>query len=83
MPVFTIRTYRHTYTLEAKNAAHLARRLYDETSWSKTECLRVARECMRGRVFSAPDFETLILPGLFHVVEDRPIERSTWRLEHA
>lgn len=83
MPLFTVRTYRHTYTLEATTAAQLARRLYAETSWSKPECHRVALECMKGRVYSAPDYETLILPGLFHVIEDRPIERSDWRLERA
>lgn len=75
MPVYTLRSYGQTSTFHASNVEQLGKRLHTRTHWLRVECLRLAAELWRGRVVSAPDFETIVLPGFFDVLEDRPEER--------
>lgn len=79
MPVYTIQEFGSLSTFEADGVDQISRRLYNRTAWTRSECRRVALELSRGRVFSAPDYETIILPGRFDVMIDRPDERPSWR----
>lgn len=76
MQVFTLRAYGQTSTFRASSVEELARRLYRRSHWTKAECMRLASDLARGLVVSAPDFDMLVLPGRFDVLEDRPDERS-------
>lgn len=78
MPVYTIREYGQTFTFEARDVEQLTERLYRRTSWTRRECRRIAVELLAGRVVSAPHHETIILPGRFDVLEDRPVDRASW-----
>lgn len=73
--VYTLRAFGQTATFHAHSVDQLARRIYTRTHWRIAECSRLAAELWRGRVVSCPDYETIVLPGRFDVLEDRPEER--------
>lgn len=79
MPVYTIQHFGSLSTFDAEDVEQVSRLLYNRTSWTRRECRRIALELSRGRVYSAPHFETIIIPGTFDVLEDRPDERPSWR----
>jgi len=78
---FTFRHYDQTSIIKSRDAHQLASRLYTRTSWTMVECRRLADQLYRGLVVMAPDFETMILPGVFSVLVDRPEERANWGLD--
>lgn len=79
MPAYTIRAYGQTSTFHASTTQQLGRRLYTRTHWLREECERLALDLWRGRVLIAPDYETVVLPGEFYVLEERPSEREVSR----
>lgn len=84
MPVYTLISYGKPSRFKAKDVKQLAVRLYRRTAWTWDGCERIARKLVRGVVYSAPDYETLVLRGDWSWVESRPEERdpSTWDGRH-
>ena len=79
MFVVTAYVYGSVSVLEAPTRDRLARRLYLTCPWwSRDSCRSVADRLTRRQVVTAPDFETLLLPGEFEVLEVRPDEDPTW-----
>lgn len=79
MSVFTLREFARTTTIHALDREELSSRLYALTSWTGPECYRIAGALLEGRIISAPDFETLIVPGMVQIVQDSPLERRNWK----
>lgn len=77
MPVYTLISYGQTFTFKARDAEQLAVRLYRRTSWTLDACRRFAEQLRRGVVCISLDYETLVLPGRFDHLEERPDERPT------
>lgn len=73
---YTLRAFGRTTEFRARSVAQLARRIYTRSHWTMPECVRLAGDLWRGRVVTAPDFDTIVLPGSFDVLEERPEERE-------
>ena len=72
MPVFTLIAYRQTSTFKARDRDQLRTRLYRRTSWTEDACGRIADQLLRGIVYLALDYETVVLPGRWDHLNERP-----------
>src|SRR6056297_1649900 len=80
MPVFTLIAYRQTSTFTARDREELRDRLYVRTTWTLEDCARIADQLLRRIVYLALDYETVVLPGRWDHIDERPEDRpeSEW-----
>ena len=77
--VVTAFVFGESAVLRAKSQEQLARQVYLHAPfWSREACALVALHLARGRVVVAPDFEAVLLPGDFGVLQVRPAEDPSW-----
>jgi len=80
MHVVTVYAYGRSSVLRAKNPRQLSRQLYLATPWwTHQACDHVVLELLQNRVVFAPDFEAVLLPGDFSVLEACPVEVDDYR----
>lgn len=75
MPVYTLIAFGQVSTFHASNEDKLMRRLYRRTTWTWDDCRAIAQRLRRGVVCIALDYETVVLPGSWEHIEDRPESR--------
>jgi hypothetical protein len=79
MLVVTAYVYGRLTLLRARSADHLARQIYLLCPWwTHGACIALASTLSGGVAITAPDFDALLLPGDFSVLEARPAERPGW-----
>lgn len=80
MLVVTVYAYGHSTLLRANSTRQLSRRLYLTCPWwTRHACDHLALELEQNRVITAPDFDAVLLPGDFSVLETRPPENDDYR----
>jgi hypothetical protein len=72
--VVTVCAYGRSIVLEG-SAKRMSRQLYLACPWwSHSACDELTAQLGRGLVVLAPDFEAVLLPGEFRILETRPAE---------
>lgn len=78
--VVTVYAYGRLQVLRASTRTRLARLLYLTCPWwTHGACELLVGYVVKGQVVTAPDFEALLLPGDFGVLEVRPAEDPDWQ----
>jgi len=80
MLVVTVYAFGRSTLLRASSSRQLSHKLYLTCPWwTHNACDHLVLELEQRRVITAPDFEAVLLPGDFSVLEARPPERDDYR----
>jgi hypothetical protein len=78
--IVTVYAYGRTQLLQGA-PGRISRQLYLACPWwTHSACDELAVQLERGLVVTAPDFEAVLLPGDFRVLEARPAEQPGYEL---
>ena len=80
MLVVTVYAYGQVSVLRASSSRQLSRQLYLACPWwTQQACGHLAIQLAQSRAIVAPDFEAVLLPGDFSVLETRPAEDDAYQ----
>ena len=80
MLAVTVYAYGRQVLLRANSTRQLSRQLYLTCPWwTHSACDHLALELQQNRVILAPDFDAVLLPGDFSVLESCPGQTDGYR----
>jgi len=80
MHVVTVYAYGHSSVLRCSSSRQLSRQLYLACPWwTRKACDHLVLELLQNRAILAPDFDAVLLPGDWSILESRPPDRDDYR----
>jgi len=80
MHVITVYAYGRPAVLRASTSRQLSQQLYQACPWwTRKACAHLALELLQNRAILAPDFDAVLIPGDWSILETRPAEADDYR----